>query len=232
MTTRSPISPIEALLVRLDSVWWTRRMSQVRTIPVAVLAVVVGLVCAESSSSVNFGVRMERTPAYVLGYCKKSPWLPLACPHLLPRMSQPSPHWEASLCRARLAGCAGLRWDDLSLVDAGYGTRPPAWSHVVVEAGDLARAFPFTYPTGGPKVTELDGVFARSRSRAVYIGTFTWGGRRGTVVLAPAFPSGGEQGDHLIFRWREGHTDLAVGLHGWEPLSQALAVLRQMVISI
>lgn len=175
---------------------------------------------------------MEQTPAYVLGYCKKSPHLPLACPHLLPRMSQPLPHWEASLCLIRHPGCAGLAWDDLSLVDAGYGERPPVWSHVIVQAGNLSHAFPFAYPTSGRRISHLDGLFGRARPDAVYIGKFTWGGRRGTVILAPDFPAGGEQGNHLIFRWREGRTDLALGLHGWEPLSHAFATLRQMVISI
>lgn len=136
------------------------------------------------------------------------------------------------MCVAGRSGCAGLTWDDLSLVDAGYGARPPVWSHVVAQAGDLSHAFPFQYPVGGRRVTHLDGLFARRRSRAVYIGAFTWGGRRGTVVLAPDYPAGGEQGNHLIFRWRSGATDLALGLHGWEPLSQTLATLRQMVISI
>ena len=152
---------------------------------------------------------MERTPPYVLAYCAESQLLARACPHLLPRMAQPSPHWEASLCLRGHSGCAGLRWDDLSLVDAGYGNRPPVWSHVVVQAGNLARAFPF-------------------RS----IGAYTWGGRHGTVVLAPDFPAGGEQGGHLIFRWRDGSTDFALGLHAWKPLRQALATLRLMVTSI
>ncbi|HEY1514028.1 MAG TPA: hypothetical protein VGF66_09770 [Gaiellaceae bacterium] len=175
---------------------------------------------------------MERTPAYVLGYCKKSRRLSLACPHLLPRMSQPSPHWEVNVCLVGHAGCAGLTWDDLSLVDGGYGTRPPVWSHVIVQAGNLRHAFPFRYPTSGRRIGHLDGLFALPRARAIFVGTFTWGGRRGTVVLAPDFPAGGEQGDHLIFRWRNGGIDFAVGLHGWEPLSQTFSTLHQMVISI
>jgi hypothetical protein len=89
-----------------------------------------------------------------------------------------------------------------------------------------------TYPNSGRRVSELDGLLARARSHAIYIGTFTWGGRKGSVVLAPDFPAGGEQGNHLIFRWRKSGTDFALGLHGWEPLSRSFATLRQMVISI
>ena len=209
------------------------RIRSVRTIAIVGLVLLLTAVTAvASASSLGASQRMERTPSYVLGYCKKSRGLPLACPHLLPRMSQPSPHWEASVCLVGHSGCAGLAWDDLSLVDGGYGTRPPAWSHVVVQAGNLTHAFPFKYPTHGTRITRLDGLFARTRSHAVYVGRFSWGGRAGTVILAPDFPVGGEQGDHLIFRWRTGQTDFALGLHAWEPLSQAFAVLRQMVISI
>jgi hypothetical protein len=179
---------------------------------IAISALALGFGLAPSS-----GPHMERTPAYVLAYCDRSRLLPLACPHLLPRMSQPSPHWEANYSS-----------NSLDLVDSDNGDRPPIWSHVVVEAGNLGQA----YPSRGNRVTHLDGLFARARSRAVYIGTFTWGGRRGTVVLAPAYPAGGEQGDHLIFLWRAHGTELALGLHGWEPLSQAFATLRLMVLSI
>jgi hypothetical protein len=207
-------------------------MSRMRRITVVTVILGLAALCADSACSSSYVPRMERTPGYVLGYCKQSPRLPLACPHLLPRMSQPSPHWDSSLCLVGHSGCAGLSWDDLSLVDGGYGTRPPAWSHVVVQAGNLAHAFPFKYPNSGRRVTELDGLLARARSHAIYIGTFTWGGRKGSVVLAPDFPTGGEQGNHLIFRWRKSGTDLALGLHGWEPLSRAFATLRQMVISI
>jgi hypothetical protein len=218
----------------MDSASLIWRMSFVMR-RIAVVGLVLMLASAlyvASAAPRDRNLRMERTPSYVLGYCKKSPLLPLACPHVLPRMSQPSPHWEANLCLVGHAGCAGLTWDDLSLVDGGYGTRPPIWSHVIVQAGNLARAFPFRYPTYGRSVTRLDGLFTRTRSRAIYIGTFTWGARRGTVVLAPDYPAGGEQGNHLIFRWRDGRTDFALGLHGWEPLSQAFAALRQMVMSI
>jgi hypothetical protein len=180
---------------------------------VLVLALAFGVASASPRGWVR--PRVERTPAYVLAYCDKSRLLPRACPRVLPRMSQPSPHWEANLCLVGHRGCAGLTWDDLSLVDAGYGDRPPVWSHVIVQAGNLAHAFPFRYPAAGRRVARLDGLFGRTRSRAIYIGKFTWGARRGTVVLAPDFPTGGEQGNHLIFRWRQHGTDFAVGLHGW-----------------
>jgi hypothetical protein len=123
-------------------------------------------------------------------------------------------------------------WDELSLDDDGYGTRPPVWSHIAIYVGNLAKAFPFRYPTRGPRLTDVDGLFARSRSDAIFLGSYTWGGKHGSVVLAPGYPSGGEHGNHLIFRWRQSGLACAVGLHGWEPLRQALATLRLIVRSI
>jgi len=52
------------------------------------------------------------------------------------------------------------------------------------------------------------------------------------VLLAPACPDGGEQGGHLIFRWRRSHVGDAIGFDGWDPLSQAFATLRAMIRSI
>jgi hypothetical protein len=37
---------------------------------------------------------------------------------------------------------------------------------------------------------------------------------------------------HLIFRWQERGVSLALGLHAWEPLSEAPATLEQMVSSL
>jgi len=136
------------------------------------------------------------------------------------------------VCLVGHTGCLGLTWDDLDLVDAGYGDHPPVWSHLSIYAGDLTRAFGFRYPTGGRRVATLDGLFAKARTRAIFLGAYAWGGRRGTVVLAPDYPGGGEQGGHLIFRWRQSGVDCAIGLHGWEPLAQAFATLRAMVVSV
>jgi hypothetical protein len=131
-----------------------------------------------------------RTPhgedtCYVLGYCRKSHLLPHACPHLLPRMEQPSPHWEVNVCLRGHAGCQGLTWDEVSFVDAGDGNRPPVWSHVLIYAGNLATAFQFKFPTHGARVANVDGLFARSRSSATFLGLLhlgwkTRGGRAGT----------------------------------------------------
>jgi hypothetical protein len=99
-------------------------------------------------------------------------------------------------------------------------------------AGRLAAAFPFAYPRGGQTVKPKNGLFGRTRVRALFLGHVRWGRESGTLVLAPSYPSGGEQGDHLIFRWRRGSTDYAVGLHAWEPFLQVVGTLNAIVASI
>jgi hypothetical protein len=203
-----------------------------RAFTAGLVAVACSLGISSAVAAVTAAPSMERTAAYILAYCRESRRLPLACPHLLPRMGQPSPHWETSVCVVGHTGCQGLTWDDLSLVGAGSGTRPPVWSHISIYAGNLKSAFRFAYPTRGVRPRRLDGLFARTRTHAIFLGSYTWGGKHGTVVLAPDYPGGGEQGDHLIFRWRQSRTGFAVGLHAWEPLSTAFATLRVMVRSI
>jgi hypothetical protein len=163
-------------------------------------AYAAGLIAVACSLGINSAVaavatapRMEHTATYILAYCRESRRLPLACPHLLPRMEQPSPHWETSVCVVGRTDCQSLTWDDLSLVDAGYVTRPPVWSHVSIYAGNLKSAFRFAYPTRGVRPRHLDGLFARARTHAIFLGWYAWGGKRGTVVLAPDYPDGGDR---------------------------------------
>jgi hypothetical protein len=166
----------------------------------------VGAADRTASASAVTAPRMEKTAAYILGYCRKSQLLPLACPHRLPFIAQPPPHWETGVCLVGAAGCGGLTWDDLSLVDAGNGVRPPVWSHISIYAGNLASAFGFRYPTQGKRVAHLDGLFAKTRARAIFLGSYTWGGKQGTVVLAPAYPGGGETGATILSSAGTDHT--------------------------
>src|SRR3712207_3846397 len=64
---------------------------------------------------------------------------------------------------------------------------PPRFAHVVIEVGDLADALPFDVP---PSPTPLAEVVSDS---AVNVGEFTWGEIRGTLVVAPDFPLGGDR---------------------------------------
>lgn len=177
-------------------------------------------------------VRMAATPAYVLHRCARSALLRPACPRRLPSVGR-EPAWNAFLCSGGKPGCLGVAWDDLELEHVGFGpTKPPTWAHIAIFAGDLRHAFPFNYPTQGTSARLRAGLFSSRRIRPVFLGHVSWGDRRGTLVLAPAFPDGGEQGDHFIFRWQRGGVTYALGLHGWEPAPQAVATLKAIVESL
>jgi hypothetical protein len=68
------------------------------------------------------------------------------------------------------------------------------------------------------------------RRKLVFLGRATWGGHEGVLVLAPPYPLGGLQSNHLIFSWAGGSK--AVSLHGWEPFTEVPGVLRAVVESI
>jgi hypothetical protein len=109
--------------------------------------------------------------------------------------------------------------------------QPPTWAHVTIFAGDLRRAFPFGFPTGGTPTPLRKGLYDAPRSRPVFLGTVRWGARTGPLVLAPDYPLGGQQADHLVFRWHDDKREYAIGLHAWDPLAQAAATLRAIVVS-
>jgi hypothetical protein len=70
------------------------------------------------------------------------------------------------------------------------------------------------------------------RRGGVDLGDARWNGRSGRLVLAPPYPRGGINGNHLLFRWREGGTRYQLSLHAWEPLTETVAALRAIVGSL
>jgi hypothetical protein len=198
--------------------------------------------CAASSSSQPVdlaagvrSVRMAATPAYVSHLCSRSRLLTVgaACPSQLPYVGQ-QPAWEASICLRGRSGCQASTWDDLELIHSivGGSLKPPNWSHMAIFGGSLTRvAFPFTFPTGGKASKLRNGLFAQSGTHPLFFGVTRWGRKTGTLVLAPDYPGGGEQGGHLIFRWQSNGVSYAIGLHAWEPLLEAAATLRAVVQS-
>jgi hypothetical protein len=102
--------------------------------------------------------------------------------------------------------------------------RPPALVHLVVTA-----APPF--PTALPKrLRPRDGLMEERRRKLLFLGRATWGVHEGVVLLAPPYPLGGLQSNHLIFTWDLGSK--AVSLHAWEPFTEVPDVLRAVVESI
>jgi hypothetical protein len=176
-------------------------------------------------------VRLIATPAEALRRCERAPRLRPACPRRIPFVGPP-PGYDVALCRVGRPECAGLTWDDFHIQRAGSSGRPPGSLHIAIFAGDLesGHAFRFCYPTTHAQQLR-DGLFGLTRTTALFFGSATWAGKRGALILAPPNPLGGTQGDHLVFRWRERGVDYALGLHAWEPLTEAEATLREIMES-
>ena len=105
---------------------------------------------------------------------------------------------------------------------------PPGFAHVAVYAGDYERFVGYAWPGERLKGEVPEG----RRRKALLIDSVTWNGRKGEVVLAPSYPFGGMDGDHVVFRWTKGKTDYAVSLHAWDPIDESVAALRAMVESL
>jgi hypothetical protein len=105
---------------------------------------------------------------------------------------------------------------------------PPRFVHLVVHAGDLDGAFPFQWPT---RSADIPNPIPKNRRAALLLDAATWSGKHGTVVLAPSFPAGGIDGDHVVFRWTENDNEYAVSIHAWSPLAASIDALRAVVAS-
>jgi hypothetical protein len=122
--------------------------------------------------------------------------------------------------------------DDLLSVEWGAPhpdparNRPPAFAHLELSAGDLGLD---GHVDAGP-VAARDGMMAGREGEAaapvVMLESSNWRGHGGRLVLGDCF------GNHLCYRWRQGAAILQVDLHGWEPFTESVATLRQVVQSI
>jgi hypothetical protein len=114
----------------------------------------------------------------------------------------------------------------------GQRTRPPQYVHVEVYAarGSLAERFPFAWPRG-PARPVRDSLLRASRTMPIFLGSRAWSGVRGTLILAPPLVFGGEDGDHLLFRWEQNGVDRVISMHAWTPLREAVATLEALLAS-
>jgi hypothetical protein len=164
-------------------------------------------------------------------------WLTLACRSLRTRPICPTripagptsyinllyePRWRSSHGRA----------DDLLSVEWGAPrsdptrNRPPAFAHLELAAGGISMA---GHVDAGP-VAARNGMMAGRESEAaaptIKLASPDWRGRSGSLVLGDCF------GNHLCYRWRAAGETFQVDLHGWEPFTQTVATLREIVQSI
>lgn len=111
--------------------------------------------------------------------------------------------------------------------------RPPRFVHVSLHAarGSLDRQFPWLQCKGSAEDEDPEALLTEPRETAVCLGDEVVGERRGTLVLAPPYPSGGEAGGHVAFLWREGGVSYAATLHAWAPVAETREALLRLVAS-
>lgn len=174
-------------------------------------------------------IKTMATPPGPLAECRSSPLLRRSCPTRVP---------AATGYAARLIERVGTYHTFNFARGAEYPepeiNRPPRMVHLVVEAASAHRdepLLPFELANATP-VQPRDGMVEFERAQGTWFERVRWGGRSGSLVLAPPYPLGGINGDHLIFTWREGKTEYAVGLHAWEPFTETAATLESVIESI
>jgi hypothetical protein len=132
------------------------------------------------------------------------------------------PRWRSSHGRS----------DDLLSVEWGAPrpdpgrNRPPAFAHLELAAGDISLAGHVGAGAVAPRNGMMAGRESEAAAPAVRLASSNWGGRGGSLILGDCF------GNHLCYRWRQEGATFQVDLHGWEPFTETVATLRQIVQSI
>jgi hypothetical protein len=106
--------------------------------------------------------------------------------------------------------------------------RPPRFAHLVIEHSNGRPHREYLVRPVGSLPPELP----EHRNKGLVVGRRTWSGRTGTLVLAPGYPLGGIDGDHLLFTWRSHGGSLTISLHVWKPVAEVQVALRRIVASI
>jgi hypothetical protein len=174
-------------------------------------------------------IPLMRTPYGPLRKCRSSKLLAPACPREIPRVGG----WRTYPSYGNpVGGTFGLERGG-EFPGKPELNRPPTMVHFELSAarGPHAQVVPFAWPHG-TAVRSRNGLVREKRRAPVLLGDRVWNGRHGTLVLAPAWPSGGSQGNHLIFRWRADGVTYFLGLHAWEPFLETVSTLRRMVKSL
>ena len=146
------------------------------------------------------------------------------CPTKLPRVDAPY--------KIRAFGTSNVALLDVSSSAPYPGmTRrnaPPRFAHVVIKVGSLRDALAFPMPTE----TGESPPSRKESTEPIHLGTYSWGTKHGTLVLAPRYPRGGIDGGHLVFVWNEGTNAAVMSLHAWVPLRDGIETLKHVVSSI
>jgi hypothetical protein len=178
-------------------------------------------------------VELEAIHPVALATCQGGKLVRTSCPQLVPTAFYP---------RSGIFRSGGSGSELLNIESGGEypshpaRNRPPRMVHLVVYVASqtlpsdvlFAELWPHDEPARAPR----NGLMRLPRKRAVYLGRIRWAGKTGELVLAPPFPLGGMNSNHLAFRWRASGREHAVTLHGWEPFLETIGTLRAVVGSI
>jgi hypothetical protein len=177
----------------------------------------------------NTAPNMMVIPGPLLEKCTDVAELEPACPTQMPQVIA-----EDRRARAFRSGQSSVFFAEWSGPYAGLSRRnaPPRFAHVNVIASPVDHPLAFNWPTGA--TTALEGLnnAPKKRGEPLLLGAYTWAGKKGEVALAPSFPAGGIEGDHLIFRWVEAGTAYSISLHAWKPAVESFDALRAVVASV
>lgn len=193
------------------------------------------LVCAACVSSSqppeveDTAPEMMAIPGSLLDKCTDVDDLEPVCPTKVPLVID-----EGHRARAFRSGQSSVFFVEWSGPYPGLSRRnaPPRFAHVNVIASPVDHPFASTWPTRATTaLEELDGA-PKKRDEPLLLGAYTWAGKKGEVALAPSFPAGGIEGDHLIFRWIEADTAYSISLHAWKPAVESFDALRAVVASL
>jgi hypothetical protein len=205
----------------------TRRSQSIGLVLIAL--VITGSACGsdgvDSRQAPGYEPQMMVLPAKATEKCRRDDAVRPVCPTEVPKVktgsfhhiTAPQPDWPVF----------SAEWN-APYPKLTERNAPPRLAHVVVHA-EHRHMFPFKWPSEShPRGS---GIMDK-REDALLLDTPTWGGRAGALVLAPSFPSGGIDGDHLVFRWEQDGRVFAISLHAWRPLNESVATLQAIVESI
>ena len=197
----------------------------------AIFVAILLVAACGASESVPLGetsatsVPLFSTPPKILKKCERYPQLRPVCPSRVPIVQ------DATLHRASADRYGDGNWVFLVEWNAPHSeltdkNAPPAFAHVNAFAGDDRRSARFPIDQASEKDPPKDRVSGLS------YGERTWNGRTGELLLAPSYPQGGMEGDHLVFRWTQEGEDYSLSLHAWDPLGDTEATLKALVHSL
>ena len=178
-----------------------------------------------SSAPRTASASLTAMPPKLIQECQRYEKLKPACPSKVPEIANPTFRRAQASRRGRKLWAFFAEWN-APLPGLTARNAPPAFAHVNVFAGEVERVLTFSVEQAS------EGKPPAKRDSALSFGDRTWNERSGEVLLAPPYPHGGIEGDHLIFWWTENGREYSVSLHAWNPLEETEATLREIMQSL